>query len=83
MHDFVLSAHARDMLLERNIPEEWLWRTLNTPDKKRRGSDYNLHYSKAIKECNRRVLHVIVNPDVYPNRIVTVFFDRRLSRIAE
>lgn len=61
MHDFVLSTRARDMLLERNIPEEWLWRTLNTPDKKRRGDDCNLHYSKAIKECNGRVLYVIVN----------------------
>jgi len=27
-----------------------------------------------------RILHVIVNPSVQPNRIITVFFDRRLRK---
>jgi hypothetical protein len=75
-----LSLHAQDMLRERNILEKWVWRTISTPDKKRRAEDDNMHYTKAIKERNGRVLHVVVNSDVQPNRIVTVFFDRRLQK---
>lgn len=80
MPDFELSAHTKDMLKERNIAEEWLWRTLTTPDRKRRGEDGNMHYTKTIREREGRVLRVVVNTDVQPNRIVTVFFDRRLGR---
>jgi len=82
MNDFELSTHVRDMLLERNILEEWFWRTINHPDKKIKEADNNMHYTKAINENNNRVLRVVVNTDVYPNRIVTVFFDRRLIKMA-
>ncbi len=43
MPDFELSAHAKEMLTERSIAEEWFWRVLNTPDRKRRGEDGNMH----------------------------------------
>jgi hypothetical protein len=79
MQDIELSSHTKDMLVERNILEEWVWRTINTPSRKRKGADDNMHYTKAIKERGGRVLHVVVNPNVQPNRVVTVFFDRRLS----
>jgi hypothetical protein len=68
------------MLARRRILEEWVWRVIDTPDKKRRGDDDNLHYTKAIRERDGRVLHVVVNPKVQPNRIVTLFFDRRLGK---
>lgn len=81
MPDFNLSAHAKEMLKERKIPEEWVWRTLDTPDsKKKHAEDDNMHYTKVIKEREGRSLHVIVNQNVQPNRIVTVFFDRRLGK---
>ena len=67
---------------ERNIAEEWVWRTLQTPDRKRRGDDGNMHYTQTIRERDGRVLHVVVNMDVQPNRIVTIFFDRRLGQKA-
>ena len=79
MPEFEWSTHAKDMLQERSIDEEWVWRTLNTPGRKRRGQDGNMHYTKAIRERDGRVLRVVVNADVQPNRIVTVFFDRRLG----
>ncbi|MBI5564162.1 MAG: DUF4258 domain-containing protein [Chloroflexi bacterium] len=79
MPEFELSKHTRDMLIEREIPEEWLWRVIENPDKRRRGSDGNLHFTKRIREREGWVLRVVVNSDVLPNRIVTVFFDRRLS----
>ena len=75
-----LSSHAKEMLTERNIPEEWVWRTINSPDSKETGTDKNTHYTKAIEENESRVLHVVVNENAEPHRIVTVFFDRRLRR---
>ncbi len=81
MPDIELSSHTRDMLIERNIREEWVWRTLDSPDRKRwHVEDSNMHYTKAIKERDGRVLRVVVNTNVWPNRIVTVFFDRRLGK---
>jgi len=82
-NDFQFSAHTREMLRERNIAEEWVWRTLDAPDKKRRGDDGNMHYTKRIRERDGRVLRVVVNADVQPYRVVTVFFDRRLWQKTE
>jgi hypothetical protein len=78
--DFKLSAHTRDMLKERNIHEEWVWRSLNKPDWENVGIDNNIHYFKSITEHEGRILHVVVNPHVSPKKIVTVFFDRRTRR---
>lgn len=78
--DMELSKHAQEMLVERNIHEEWVWRTIDTPHRRRKGKDGNFHYTKPIKERGGHFLRVVVNPAVHPNRIVTVFFDRRLGR---
>lgn len=78
--DFELSTHARDMLQERHIAEEWIWRTLSSPDCQETDISGNVHYIKAIPEHGGRFLRVIVNPTVKPKRVVTVFFDRRLRR---
>ena len=81
MPEVELSTHAQDMLNERRILVEWVWRTLEHPDTKRwNAEDGNMHYTKTIKERQGRILHVVVNPNVQPNRVVTVFFDRRLGR---
>ena len=40
----------------------------------------NIHYFKAIPEYGGRVLHVVVNPNTDPHKVVTLFFDRRLRR---
>ena len=83
MAEFELSAHARDMLLERRIEEGWVRRTIQTPRGRSKGVDGNVHYTKPIRERQGRQLHVVVNPTVSPQRIVTVFFDRRLGRAHE
>jgi len=80
MHDTRLSKHAKDMLRERNILEEWMWRAIDTPDRTEIGDDNNTHYIKAISEHGRRFLRVVVNHHVAPKRVVTLFFDRRLGR---
>ncbi len=79
MPDFELSSHAKDMLRERKIAEEWVWRVVEAPVSKKKGKDGNMHYTKPIKERDGRILHVVINPDLVPQRIVTVFFDRRLK----
>lgn len=80
MFNIEFSSHAWDILQERNIPEEWVWRTINSPDRTEAGSDNNAHYVKAIPERGGRLLRVVVNPHATPKRVVTVFFDRRLRR---
>lgn len=79
MRDVELSSHASDMLSERRIPEGWVWRTIQAPDREV-GADDNLHYLKAIEENAGRILLVVVNTHVEPRRVVTGFFDRRLRR---
>lgn len=78
--DFKLSAHTQDMLKERNIPEEWVRRTLDKPDWENIGEDNNIHYFKSIIEHEGRILHIVVNPHVLPKKVVTVFFDRKARR---
>jgi len=57
-----------------------MWRTIHQPDRVEMGTDGNTHYIKAIPEHGGRFLRVVVNPHVQPNRIVTLFFDRRLGK---
>jgi len=78
--DFKLSIHTCDMVKEREISEAWVWQTIDKPDWKHIGEDNNIHYFKSISEHEGRILHVIVNPHVSPQRVVTVFFDRRARR---
>lgn len=68
------------MLKEREIPEEWVWRTINKPDWENIGEDKNIHYFKNITEHGGRILHVVINPHVSPKKVVTVFFDRKARR---
>jgi len=51
---------------------------LESPDRTETGSDNNIHYIKRSDEFGPRTFHVIVNPHVTPNRVITFFFDRRL-----
>jgi len=74
-----LSSHASDMLAERSIKEDGVWRTINAPCKTWRGADGNFHYAKQLSEKHKYVLHVIVDDGKDPQRVVTVLFDRRLQ----
>ncbi len=66
------------MIAERGIDEAWVWRTVDDPQKKTLEADGNFHYIKSMDENGGRTLRVIINEAIEPNRIVTVFFDRRL-----
>ena len=54
--DFRLSEHTKDVMKERNILKEWVWRTLDKPDWENVGSDKNMHYFKSITEHRGRIL---------------------------
>ena len=74
----MLTGHAQDVLIERALSAHWVWSTIETPDKMWQGNEGNIHYAKIIAERDSRVLHVVVNDNVSPKRVVTAFFDRRL-----
>ena len=75
------TSHAKAMVQERRIAEEWIERTIETGARKLE-KDGNWHYTKPIAERDNRVLRVVVNADANPPRIVTLFFDRRLREQA-
>jgi len=79
MIDYEFSEHALDMLKERNIREAWVKLTMEAPEKQEKYGSM-VHYIRAIEEYEGRYLRVVVNSDVKPQRIVTLFFDRRLRR---
>lgn len=80
MSDYEFSEHAYDMLKERNIQESWVRLALQDPDREEARDDGTVHYIKVIQEAGGRHLRVIVNPDAKPQRVITLFFDRRLRR---
>lgn len=79
--DYVLTQHAQDAMSERSIPVQWLERVLVTPEKTEPDkSDTQLtHLLGTIAEHENRVLRVVVNREVDPQRVVTVYFDRRIK----
>jgi hypothetical protein len=77
MSDYIFTAHAKDMLKERDIREEWVLQTIRDPDRTRKGNDNNTHYFKLLPEREGNILHVVVNENVEQKRIVTLFLDRR------
>jgi hypothetical protein len=77
MPEYFFTAHAKDMLQEREIKEEWVLQTIHNPNKRQVGNDGNAHYFRLLPEREDRILHVVVNEAVEPNRIITLFLDRR------
>lgn len=66
---------------ERNIQVSWLEETLSAPDRclPLADSHGNTHYLKQMPDFGDRWLRVIVNPNVAPKRIITLFFDRGIK----
>ena len=76
---FVFSIHANAMVLERKIKTEWIKVTLEESEKCEIDENGCIHYIKTIPEFGLHRLRVVVNPNVQPSKIVTLFFDRRLK----
>ncbi len=80
---FELSEHASDVIVERKIDLAWVALALEHPDEKILGEDGNRHYFRRVEAFGGRILHVVTNPSVSPERVITVFFDRRARRQSE
>lgn len=75
----VFTAHARTMMHERGIQEDWVKSTVLDPDMTEQRDDDEVHYLKKIPQKGGKILRVIINPTTDPNRVITVFFDRRVQ----
>ena len=79
--DYELSAHARDVIEERQIQAAWIERALATPARIDPRENDPTAESRFIRipEFGDRVLRVIVNKQVAPCRVVSVYFDRTMK----
>ncbi len=80
MIEYILTEHATDVIEERKIKKEWLESTLVTYDSYEDYGDETRHYIKRIEDFKGKFLRVVTRADSEPVRIITVFFDRRLSK---
>jgi len=78
---FELTQHAKDALVKRGISMEWLERAVKSPDHTETdATDPTLQHRLAvIPENGDRVLRVIINLNMTPVRIVTLYFDRKMK----
>lgn len=79
--NFELTAHAQKVVAEREIPMEWVERTVAEPELRLPDPD-----DASVERCYRRipefdgrVLRVAINTTVEPARVVSVFFDRKMK----
>ncbi len=68
------------MMRERLIQEDWVKGTVQNPDMTELKRNDEKHYVKQIPQNQGKFLRVIVNPEVLPPRVITVFFDRRVQK---
>lgn len=78
MRNFELTAHAKTVIAERAIKEEWIEGVLLKPEKVEpdRDDPELRHALGRIPENGNRVLRVIYGQSVIPFRVVTAYFDR-------
>jgi Domain of unknown function (DUF4258) len=78
----VFTRHARTMMTERRIEEEWISRTIVEPDAAEvdpRQSDVRRVF-RSIPENGNRILRVVYTSIGDTIRVVTAFFDRGRRR---
>ena len=78
--NYELTEHARHVLDERRISLLWIERVLAAPafvEPSPTDPDLENRFAK-IAEFGDRVLRVVVNTQVVPERVVSVYFDRRM-----
>ena len=78
---YELTLHAKVALAEREIALEWMERTLAAPELRLPDPDDATveRRDRRIPEHGGRVLRVAVNITVEPERVVSVFFDRKMK----
>ncbi len=74
----VFTAHAKTMMHERMIQEDWVFRTVDSPDMTEEKRADERHYIKRIPENGMKALRVVASPSTSPPGVITMFFDRRV-----
>jgi hypothetical protein len=76
-----LTKHAQKVLEERKIPIAWVEQTLLEPELTLPDPDDSSleRCFRCIPQFDNRVLRVVVNRTVDPQRVVSVFFDRQMK----
>jgi len=79
--NYELTQHARDALQERQIAVEWMERVIAKPALVQPSPrDPTVESRLAeIPEHDDRVLRVVINKAVVPERVVSVYFDRTMK----
>jgi len=77
---FELTKHARVVMNERQIPIEWVERTMISPELRLPDPDDPDIERRFLRipEFEGRVLRVAVNNKVVPELVISVFFDRNM-----
>lgn len=80
MKKYVLSSHAKTVITERSIKNEWLERVFSRPERLDVDPDDPdlRHAFGRISEHGNRILRVVYNSSARPIRIVTAYFDRTM-----
>jgi hypothetical protein len=81
LKEIEFTAHAKEMLIERNISREYVYLAINEPRNIEKKEDGTTHYLKSIKENEGRVLRVVTESTNQIIKVITLFFDRRAGRI--
>lgn len=78
---FELTKHATRVLAEREIPIDWVERTLDEPELILPDPNDTAveRRFRRIPEFGGRVLRVAIKTTVEPKRVVSVFFDRKMK----
>lgn len=79
--DYLLTEHAEKRLRKRKIAIEWITATLADPARTENDDkDPELaHALRPIPQRQFRVLRVVYNETVDPVRVVTAYFDDRVT----
>lgn len=79
--NYEITKHAQQAMAERKISVIWMERALSNPELVQPDpEDKSIERRfRRIPEYGDRILRVAVNTTVDPNRVVSVFFDRRMK----
>ena len=75
---FKLSVHAKDVMKNRNIIEDWVYAILDNPSVTQEIDIDEMHLYGIVHEYNARCLKVVVNP--LKNLVITTYFDRKMKK---
>ena len=77
---YELTEHAKNILGERKIPIAYVERVIQNPELSLQDEiDPNIeHRLGRIHEYDNRVLRVVINKNIDPIRVVTVYYDRTM-----